>query len=215
VRITVNVKHAQQSHFISTTSAVRTVITQTLLVNSESTFSNKMSSKSSVANRRNERSYRYGRWLLIGLALVSIPLDGQKMYEEVGKAKIYLNKSMYTTINFYSATLMTHVVGLSSAFDHEIWLTVACRLVCTFVYQYDLSTRSNDTIPTDPKEMQKMLKEKYPQYLDKMGSKAGDGKAGKSARPGKTAKTSKADSFSKKSTKSKPKVKKFTKKIEL
>ena len=133
----------------------------------------------SLAKRRNERSYRYGRWLLIGLALVSIPLDGQKMYEEVGKAKIYLNKSMYDTINFYSATLMTHIIGVSSAFDHEIWLTVACRLICTFVYQYDLSSRSNDTIPSDPKEMQKMLREKYPQYMGGPGmGKAGMGYPG-------------------------------------
>lgn len=177
-----------------------------------------MSTKSSNVQRRNERSYRYGRWLLIGLALISIPLDGQKMYEEVGKAKIYLNKSMYTTVNFYSATLMTHIIGLSSAFDHEIWLTVACRLICTFVYQYDLSTRSNDTIPTDPKEMQKMLKDKYPQYMNNMDGKPGQSgstkrkvKAAKSAT--KTSKTAKSNT--KKMSQSKPKVKKLNKKIEL
>lgn len=117
--------------------------------------------------RRKEKSYKYGRFLLIGLALISIPLDGQKMYEGIDKAKIYLNKSMFDTVQFYSSTLITHVIGAVSAYDHEIWLTVACRLLCTFVYQYELSTRSNDTIPNNPQEMKKIFHEKYPEYMKK------------------------------------------------
>lgn len=72
-------------------------------------------------DKKNERSYKFGRWLLIVLALASIPLDGQKAYDEIQKARIYLNKSMYDTINFYSATMSIHFVGLSSAWEHEIW----------------------------------------------------------------------------------------------
>lgn len=72
-------------------------------------------------DKKNERSYRFGRWLLIILAVASIPLDGQKMYEEVQKSKLYLNKSLYDTVNFYSATISIHFIGLASAIEHEIW----------------------------------------------------------------------------------------------
>lgn len=104
-------------------------------------------------DKKNERSYKFGRWLLIGLALASIPLDAQKAYEEIEKSRMYLNKSMLDTVSFYSATISVHFIGLASAFEHEIWLTVACRLLSAFIYQCELNSRTNETLPSDPDEM--------------------------------------------------------------
>ena len=43
------------------------------------------------------------------------------MYDEIQKSRMYLNKSMYDTVQFYSAIMSVHFVGLSSALEHEIW----------------------------------------------------------------------------------------------
>lgn len=115
-----------------------------------------------LKKNKNDRSYKFGRWLLIILSLASIPLDTQKAYEEIQKSKIYLNKSMLDTINYHSATVSIHFIGLVSALEHEIWLTISCRLLTAFIYHFELNSRTNETLPNDPEEMQRVLRDKYP-----------------------------------------------------
>lgn len=61
--------------------------------------------------------------------------------------------------DFYSSTIATHVIGLAAAYDHDLFLTVACRLVSTYLYQKDYTSKGNNTVPTDPKKLQKYIKD--------------------------------------------------------
>lgn len=44
----------------------------------------------------------------------------------------------------------------------SIRLTVACRLLSAFIYQCELNSRTNETLPSDPDEMNRVLRDKYP-----------------------------------------------------
>lgn len=61
--------------------------------------------------------------------------------------------------DFYSSTIVTHVVGLAAAYEHDLFMTVACRLISTYLYQKDYSGKGNNTVPTDPKKLQKYIKD--------------------------------------------------------
>ena len=39
---------------------------------------------------------------------------------------------------------------------------MACRLLSAFIYQCELNSRTNETLPQDPEEMRKVLQDKYP-----------------------------------------------------
>lgn len=87
------------------------------------------------------------------------------MYQGVEKTERALEApSAIEVFDFYSTTIATHVIGLAAAWDHNLWLTVGCRLASTYMYQSDYSSKGNSSVPTDPKELQKYLKEKVPKH---------------------------------------------------
>lgn len=108
-----------------------------------------------------KKSYYYGRWLMIGLAIVSIPMDGWKMYQGIEKVERALEApDRMEVFDFYSTTIATHVVGLGAAIGHNLWVTVGCRVISTYMYQLEFSSKGNSSVPTDPKELQKYIREK-------------------------------------------------------
>jgi hypothetical protein len=114
--------------------------------------------------------YKFGRWVLIFLALVNTGIDFQKLKEDLERSEIYINKSKLDSIEYYSSTIVTHIIGLTAAFDHRIWLTLLCRLVSCLIYQFDLTQKVNQTLPKDPKELNKLIKneiKKYPKMFNK------------------------------------------------
>lgn len=111
------------------------------------------------------RTYKYGKVFLIGLALFSIPIDGWKLYQGIEKSQRSLDgPSSLEVFDFYSSTISTHVLGLAAAVDNSLILTLGCRLLSTLLYQSDYSGKGNSTLPTDPQELQKYIREKVPKH---------------------------------------------------
>ncbi|XP_053215036.1 uncharacterized protein LOC128398233 [Panonychus citri] len=127
-----------------------------------------LSSSQSISDLdKSSNLYKFGRYFLIGLAITTIILDSHKMINEYNRSHIQLTSSLSTfnVINYYSASIITHIVGLGAAIEHEIWLTVTCRLVSALIYQINLNTKSTD-LPSDPKELEKMVRKKIKKNPD-------------------------------------------------
>ena len=111
------------------------------------------------------KGYKYGKIFLVCLALFSIPIDGWKLYQGVEKSQRALDgPTPMEVFDFYTATISTHVLGLAAAVDNSLVLTLGCRLLSTMLYQSDYAGKGNSSVPTDPKELQKYIKEKVPKH---------------------------------------------------
>lgn len=121
--------------------------------------------RGSKGDLKDENTYKYGRLALIGLALFSIPVDAWKMYDSIVKSASTLDGPTSLEIfDYYSAAITTHVIGMSAAFDNRLAITIGCRLVATMLYQSGFGSKGNSTVPTDPKELQKYIKEHVPRH---------------------------------------------------
>lgn len=110
-------------------------------------------------------SYKYGRIAMIALAIFSIPIDGWKLYQEVGRTERALDgPTSIEVFDYYSSAITTHVIGLAGAVDNSLILTIACRMMSTILYQTTYGTKGNSTVPTDPKELQKYIRENVPAH---------------------------------------------------
>lgn len=133
-------------------------------------------------------SYKYGRLAMIGLALFSIPIDGWKLYQGVGKTELAIDgPTPIEVFDYYSSAIATHVIGLAAAVDNNLILTIGCRLLSTILYQSSYETKGNSSVPTDPKELQKYIREKVPAHRLPKGYRFTDGdpitgKGGRSAK---------------------------------
>lgn len=111
-----------------------------------------------------DKNVRYGQYLMILLAVVSIPMDFWKLYEGVQKTERAIDgPTPFEVLEFYASTLTTHFVGIAGAIDKDITITLLCRFVSTIVYQSGL-TKGNSSIPTDPKELHKYIKDHVPKH---------------------------------------------------
>lgn len=102
--------------------------------------------------------YKFGRYLLILLAIATIFLDLNKMIHQYEKAEYLVIVSKLDTVNYYSSSIITHLIGLAAAVEHEIWLSVLCRLVSACVYHINLKEQANGSIPQDLKKLKKLLR---------------------------------------------------------
>lgn len=111
-----------------------------------------------------DKNVKYGQYLMILLAVVSIPMDCWKLYEGVQKTERAIDGPVpFEVLEFYASTLTTHFVGIAGALEKDIVMTLLCRFVSTIVYQSGL-TRGNSSIPTDPKELHKYIKDHVPKH---------------------------------------------------
>ncbi|XP_074594774.1 uncharacterized protein LOC141850131 [Brevipalpus obovatus] len=116
--------------------------------------------------------YQFGRWLLIILAIMTIVLDANKMYEQYQRAEVFIYVSKLDAIEFYSSSIITHITGLCAALEHQIWLSVLCRMISAFVYQVNLHQHASDPLPKDPSKLNKLIRKKIrqnPSLLNKRG----------------------------------------------
>lgn len=147
-----------------------------------------------------EKGIKYGQYLMIGLALFSIPMDCWKLYEGIQKSERAIDgPTPYEVLDYYSATLTTHFVGLAAAVEKDLIITLLCRLVSTFVYQAGI-TRSNSSIPTDPKELHKYIRDHVPKHRLPKGYKPIDPETIQSTVPNSPKRPSSRSGKSKKST---------------
>ena len=146
-------------------AALEEIPTQTDVEEVENKIIERKEKKEAKKDIKNKKSYRYGRYMMITLALFSIPIDGWKCYEGVEKSERALEApSAMEVFDFYSTTVATHVVGLAAAYEHNLFMTVAMRLISTYMYQKDYSSKGNSSVPTDPKELHKYIKENVPKH---------------------------------------------------
>lgn len=123
--------------------------------------------KRNAKGRKEEEhsSYKYGRLAMIVLALFSIPVDGWKLYQEVGRTERALDgPTSIQVFDYYSSAITTHVIGLAAAFDNSLILTIGCRMLSTALYQTSYGTKGNSTVPTDPKQLQKYIRDNVPAH---------------------------------------------------
>lgn len=146
---------------------------------------------------------KYGRLLMILLAIVSIPMDAWKLYEGIQKSERAIDgPTPFEVFDYYSATISTHVVGLAAAIEKHLVITLLARLVSTFVYQSGI-TRGNSSIPTDPKELHKYIRDHVPKHRLPKGYKPIDPETIQSSVPNMKNPYSKASSKKSSKTKSK------------
>lgn len=145
-------------------------------------------------------SYKYGRLAMIALALFSIPIDGWKLYQGIARTERALDgPTSIEVFDYYSSAITTHVIGLAGAMDNSLMLTIGCRMLSTILYQTSYGTKGNSSVPTDPKELQKYIRENVPahrlpkgyRFNDDLDSSKAGNKAGKRRRGSKANKKSK------------------------
>jgi hypothetical protein len=157
-------------------------------------------------------SYKYGRLAMIALALFSIPVDGWKLYQEIGRTERSLDgPTSIEVFDYYSSAITTHVIGLAAAVDNNLIITIGCRMLSTVLYQSSYGSKGNTTVPTDPKQLQKYIRENVPKHRLPKGYRFTDdpdpGKTGKKRKKssGKRGTKKSSGMKSKKSTKTKSK----------
>ena len=154
----------------------------------------KVQEKLSERNRKeaeDSKGYKYGRWAMIALALFSIPVDGWKLYQGIERTERALDgPTSLDVFDYYSSAIATHVIGLAAAVDNNLILTIGCRMLSTVLYQTSYDTKGNSTVPTDPKQLQKYIRENVPahrlpkgyRFTDDLNAKKGSRKRSKKQR---------------------------------
>lgn len=103
---------------------------------------------------------------MIGVSVVSVPVDLYKLVDGVIKSANALDgPTALEYLDFYSAAIGTHIIGGAGAIESEAVLTVLSRLASTWLYQVDQASKnSSEGPPSDPKQIQKWIKEKVPRH---------------------------------------------------
>lgn len=109
--------------------------------------------------------YKLGRYLLILLPIISIVLDCNKMMQQYQKSDYLIIISKVDTVNYYSSSIFAHLIAISAAIEHEIWLSVLCRLVTVFVYHVNLKEQINTDLPKDASKLNKLLRKNMPSNI--------------------------------------------------
>lgn len=103
---------------------------------------------------------------MIAVSVVSVPVDLWKLVDGVIKSANALDgPTALEYLDFYSAAIGTHIIGGAGAIESEAVLTVLSRLASTWLYQVDQASKnSSEGPPSDPKKIQKWIKEKVPRH---------------------------------------------------
>lgn len=106
------------------------------------------------------------QYFMIAVSIISIPVDLWKLVDGVIKSATALDgPTALEYVHFYSATIGTHAIGAVGAIESQVVITVASRLASTWLYQVDQSSKnSSEGPPSDPKQIQKWIKEKVPRH---------------------------------------------------
>lgn len=126
---------------------------------------------------------------MIALTLFSIPVDSWKLYQEIGRTERAIDgPTSVEVFDYYSSAIASHVIGLAAAMDNSLIMTIGCRMLSTLLYQTSYGTKGNSTVPTDPKQLQKYIRENVPAHRLPKGYRFTDDldtkKAGKKKKKG-------------------------------